>query len=101
MVAGCWLQYIPQHVLKKNNIKLEGEMVMRDQKDRSWPMRLTTRKDGRLALVKGWAKFWKENNLGRRDQCVFEFILGRGRISKEIHVQVIRAIKMTKNNCRR
>ncbi|RVW57611.1 putative B3 domain-containing protein [Vitis vinifera] len=93
--------YIPQHVLKNNNIKLEGEMVMRDQKDRSWPMRLTTRKDGRLALVKGWAKFWKENNLGRRDQCVFEFILGRGRISKEIHVQVIRAIKMTKNNCRR
>lgn len=87
-------------MLKKNNVKLEKEIVVHDQKQRSWPMRLSTRKDGRHALVKGWANFWRANNVGIGDQCVFEFIPGRGRSTKEIHVQVIHASKMAMNPCR-
>ena len=89
ILYGCWLQFIPQRVLKKKNIKLEKEIMVRDEKRRLWPMRLNTRKDGRQALVKGWTDFWKANNLRKGDQCLFEFILGRGRISTEMHVQVI------------
>ena len=97
---GCWLQHIPARVLKMQNIKLQNELVVRDQKQRLWPMRVGTRKDGRQALVKGWTDFWKANNVGKGDQCLFEFILLRGRISKEMHVQVVHASKRPKNPSR-
>lgn len=77
-------------------------MVLHDQKKRSWPVRVSSRSDGRYAFVGGWATFWREHHLVPRDQCVFEFInVGGDRIAKEIRVHIHRATQMAKNPCRR
>jgi hypothetical protein len=84
-------------VIKAFNIRLEENMVIRDQNRNQWPVKVRFRDDGRFALGRGWSDFRKENNLQVRDQCVFEFVLGRGNTCKEIHVQILRGNARLKN----
>ncbi|XP_028055662.1 putative B3 domain-containing protein At5g66980 isoform X4 [Camellia sinensis] len=82
---------LPRQWLVKNGIKMEPEMVLRDQNGKLWPVKVTSRLDGRLTFTNGWADFWKEYSLGLNDQCLFEFAFRRGRrLSREIQVQILR-----------
>ncbi|KAK9285028.1 hypothetical protein L1049_024210 [Liquidambar formosana] len=80
---------IPRSVVKKYNIKIHPDMKLRDQSGKLWPVSVVFRGDGRIAITTGWINFRKEMNLGLQDKCVFEFVL-RGRISKEVRVQIFR-----------
>ncbi|XP_059658650.1 putative B3 domain-containing protein At5g66980 [Cornus florida] len=83
---------IPKCLVNNNNINIKPQMVFRDQNQKSWPVRVVSRKDGRVDFAQGFRKFLKDNSLRLNDKCIFEFFPGGGRSSsKEIQVQIIRA----------
>lgn len=87
--------------MKAHGIKLKPNMMLLDQNGEKWPVKLIFRTDGRIAMTKGWLDFWKTYKLDIGDKCLFEFVLGRGNISKEMKVQVIRKGAANENNKRR
>ena len=92
-ISHSWcLQSIPKNLLDKHRIKMEPEMVLRNQEGKLWPVTVTFPQDGRITFSKGWMDFQKENGLGFDDKCIFEFAFHRGRrLSREIHVRILRA----------
>ncbi|XP_059444245.1 putative B3 domain-containing protein At5g66980 isoform X2 [Corylus avellana] len=82
------------------NIRLRENVVIRDQnrKNRNpWPVKIIFMSDGRIAIGTGWSHFRKKNNIQVGDQCVFEFVIGRGNICNEMHVQILRGNARLKN----
>lgn len=77
-------------LVRSHGIKLEPEMMLHDQNGRKWPVKIAFRTDGRIAITCGWSDFWRKHKLETGDKCVFEFVLGRGNMSKEMKVQVVR-----------
>jgi hypothetical protein len=84
-------------VIQAFNIRLKENIVIRDQNRNSWPVKISFRNDGRISLGTGWSDFGKKNNLQVRDQCVFEFVIGKGNICSEMHVQILRGKARLKN----
>ncbi|GAY42815.1 hypothetical protein CUMW_069770 [Citrus unshiu] len=80
-------------VVRSHGIKLEPEMMLRDQNGRKWPVKISFRTNGRIVITGGWSDFWREQKLEAGDKCVFEFVLSRGNMSKEMKVQVVRKMK--------
>jgi hypothetical protein len=72
-------------------------MVIRDQNRNSWPVKINFVSDGRIAIGTGWSTFRMKNNIKVRDQCVFEFVIGRGNTCNEMHVQILRGNARLKN----
>lgn len=68
-------------------------MMLRDQNGRNWPVKISFRTNGRIVITGGWSDFWREQKLEAGDKCVFEFVLTRGNMSKEMKVQVVRKMK--------
>ncbi|KAF8405106.1 hypothetical protein HHK36_010004 [Tetracentron sinense] len=66
-------------------------MILRDPSGKSWSVRVSVWKDGRVWISRGWAPFCKENNLGKDDKCICEFIRGRGIEGTIIQMHILRA----------
>ncbi|XP_057970079.1 putative B3 domain-containing protein At5g66980 isoform X2 [Malania oleifera] len=79
---------IPKLLLSVNDIKLKEEVVLCNQNGRLWPVKITFRKDGRIAITTGWIKFSRDNKLKKKDKCVIEFIIGRGRICQKLKAYI-------------
>ncbi|XP_057481294.1 putative B3 domain-containing protein At5g66980 [Actinidia eriantha] len=92
--ASFYRLNIPKDFLDKYGIKMEPEMVLRNQEGKLWPVTVTFSKNGQITLSKGWMDFQKENGLGYDDKCMFEFVFHRGRrLSREIQVRILHATK--------
>ncbi|GFS29962.1 hypothetical protein Acr_00g0009390 [Actinidia rufa] len=90
--ASFYRLNIPKDFLDKYGIKMEPEMVLRNQEGKLWAVDVTFPKNGQITLSKGWMDFQKENGLGFDDKCIFEFVFHkRRRLSREIQVRILRA----------
>ncbi|KAF8388727.1 hypothetical protein HHK36_025407 [Tetracentron sinense] len=73
---------IPIHFARINSLtNICSEMTIRDQKGRSWPVRVRKRKcGGRVYIGSGWSLFSVANGLKLGDVCAFELILGEDHV---------------------
>ena len=70
---------------------MKPNVTLRNQNNKLWPVKIAFWKvSGRGFIKSGWCKFRKENNLKPNDKCVFEPVLARGNVCKEIKVRVLR-----------
>ncbi|XP_035539099.1 putative B3 domain-containing protein Os03g0621600 isoform X2 [Juglans regia] len=76
-------------VVEAFNIKLNQDMVICSPNEEKFPVKIVIWKSGRIIISKGWSAFARKNNVQPKDQCVFEFVLGRGNICSEMRVQIL------------
>ncbi|XP_072963711.1 putative B3 domain-containing protein Os04g0347400 isoform X2 [Typha angustifolia] len=65
---------VPDDFCLENGLLTTREMIlMRDSKQRSWPIRFGVSATGNI-LGKGWIKFCAQNNLKGGERCIFELV---------------------------
>ncbi|XP_042962424.1 putative B3 domain-containing protein At5g66980 isoform X2 [Carya illinoinensis] len=82
-------QFLHKSVVEAFNIKLNQDMVICSPNEEKFPVKVLFWKNGRIIIGKGWSAFARKNNVRPKDQCVFEFVLGRGNICSEMRVQIL------------
>lgn len=83
------MQYVPRTLLKAYSIKLKPDVVLRDQNDKLWPVKVSFKDDGSVVLATGWERF-RRKNVKVGQTCRFVCVFGRGNICKEMQVRIIR-----------
>ncbi|KAK9273697.1 hypothetical protein L1049_018507 [Liquidambar formosana] len=71
-----WLQFLPKPFTRSNGLS-KGccKMVLIDQKQRLWPVKLGRKKsDNRVYIRSGWHEFRVANGLKEGDAFIFELI---------------------------
>ncbi|KAG6666376.1 putative B3 domain-containing protein At5g66980 [Carya illinoinensis] len=81
---------VRRSVVNAYNIKLKQEVVIRGPNEEKCPVKIVKRSNGRIMIANGWSYFVEKNAVQPKDQCVFEFILGRGNTCREMRVQILR-----------
>lgn len=76
-------------------IKLKQNLKLRCHNNKLWPVKISLWKDGHRWISTGWNKFREENDIKANDTCVFELVLGKGKICEEIKVRVIHGAART------
>ncbi|XP_027083404.1 B3 domain-containing protein At5g57720 isoform X1 [Coffea arabica] len=82
--------FIPIDVIKDFRLDLPENMTLRDPLGRTWPAYLRTWKDGRAYYSGGWDNLCKVNSIDEEDDCVCEFVPGRGQEKPVMQIQIIR-----------
>lgn len=72
------------------NIKLKQEVVIHGLNEEKYPVKIVERSNGQILIANGWSYFVDKNAVQPKDQCVFEFILGRRNTCSEMRVQILR-----------
>lgn len=85
-----YLQLLPKSFLKAYQVDFKHAMFLYTNQNNKSSVRISVRVDGRCALNStDWKDFSRKNNIGIKDKCVFEAVLGTSNICEEIYVQVI------------
>ncbi|XP_074280766.1 B3 domain-containing protein REM6-like isoform X2 [Silene latifolia] len=71
--AGIYL-HVPKAVIEGQNLVNKDNVVLRDPDGKCWPLEVSTRRDGRVALTNGWVDFWKGHAIKVGDSLDFEFV---------------------------
>ncbi|KAL9320368.1 hypothetical protein ACSQ67_012207 [Phaseolus vulgaris] len=80
---------IPKKAIKDMEIKLIGNIILRDENDRSWPVSIiSTANQDRRYLGSGWLDFRQCNNIEEGCQCDFQFVVDKANVAKELLVRV-------------
>ncbi|KAH9613729.1 hypothetical protein KSS87_020607 [Heliosperma pusillum] len=66
--------HVPKVVTEGQNLANKDSVVIRDSDGKCWPLKITMRRDGRVALTKGWDDFWKNHAIKAGDSLDFEFV---------------------------
>ncbi|KAK9697307.1 hypothetical protein RND81_08G028900 [Saponaria officinalis] len=66
--------HVPKVVTEGQKLMTKDKVVLRDPEGKCWPVETTTRRDGRVALTKGWGEFWKGHAIRAGDSLDFDFI---------------------------
>ncbi|XP_026398680.1 putative B3 domain-containing protein Os03g0621600 [Papaver somniferum] len=65
---------IPRDFARKYGLNTETGIVLRDHDGRSWPVKFSHNKDGRISMTKGWRQISAGNKLARGAKCLFQLI---------------------------
>lgn len=76
-------------MINEHNLKLETEMVLRNENGKEWPVHIFLHK-GATFIGKRWHAFQIDNNVGSNDRCKFIFDNKRS-ICRTINVQILRS----------
>ncbi|KAK7332878.1 hypothetical protein VNO80_29634 [Phaseolus coccineus] len=80
---------IPKKVIKEMKIKLNRNITLRDENDRSWPLSIiSTVNQDRHYFGGGWLDFKQSNNIEEGCQCDFQFVVDKANVAKELLVRV-------------
>ncbi|XP_074271673.1 B3 domain-containing protein REM-like 1 [Silene latifolia] len=71
--TGSYL-HIPKVIIEGQNLMNKDSVVLRDPNGKCWPLEVSTRRDGRVALTKGWVDFWKGHDIKAGDSLHFDFV---------------------------
>ncbi|KAK2969394.1 hypothetical protein RJ640_020337 [Escallonia rubra] len=68
---------IPAEFARANGLQAETSMILRVRSGKSWPVKLSSRKNSastlkRTSITKGWEEFYASNKLKEGDVCHFE-----------------------------
>ncbi|XP_022962676.1 putative B3 domain-containing protein At5g66980 [Cucurbita moschata] len=83
--------HIPKRVMVAHNILLKPDVVIVDEKGRSWLVTAKPISRSRFALTTGWPIFFRAHSLRVDDKCTFEFVLGSDNICGELNVKITRS----------
>ncbi|KAL1350531.1 hypothetical protein HN51_014583 [Arachis hypogaea] len=79
---------IPRRVTKELNISLKSGIMLRDEDDKLWPVKILTGDRGRCYFAKGWSSFWKAKSVEEGNLCDFKFVVGKENRAEELLVRV-------------
>lgn len=88
--SSKYVMNIPNSLVNACGIKLNSEVILSDQDGKKWPVKVKVWGDGRITLATAWSLFHENNILVKNDRCVFELVLSKGCVSKEMKVRIIR-----------
>ncbi|KDP31850.1 hypothetical protein JCGZ_12311 [Jatropha curcas] len=88
---------MPKDFANKTKLVSKEEIVMKDPKGRSWPVKvniLVVQRGCQVRFGLGWSQFYGANELATGDTCVFHFIAEKGNlIEVEIHKEGVRGVR--------
>lgn len=68
-------QCLPLDFVTKNNLRHKiGDLIIRDEKQRSWNLRLNSFSSKRFVLNGGWPEFSNANDIKEGDEVMFEIV---------------------------
>ena len=67
------MQYLPMDFVKSNGLMSRSEMILIDEKQRSWSV-LLGQMEHHFGIKRGWPQFRKANGLQEGDTYKFELI---------------------------
>lgn len=87
--------HIPKTVMVTHNISLKPNLVIVNERGRSWLVTAKPISRGRFALTTGWPAFFRANSLREDDECIFEFVLDSNNLCGELKVKITRSLEIT------